>query len=213
MLTAPEILRLLVEAGVKVAELDDNGRNGLFNCVRKLGHPSISRDFEAVRYLLTLFDDIFACDNIGIDIFEMVQDRSCHNVWGIGSYSQDLWYCTLYRSGLARRYGISPPPTPLVFDSRYTIAHYCALLYLNTWDFSNWTREMISRPMHNGAFTCQEEREAAPAYSEWDPLDLLMMEERLRWAVHRCDYDYHCHDICSAIDIPSHDLSEEDAAD
>jgi hypothetical protein len=147
----------------------------------------------------------------------MVHDKSCHNVWGPGSYNQDLWYCILYRNGLARRFGVPLPPTPPVFNSQYTIQHYCALLYFNTWDFSNdWRQDVLNLPMLDGAFTCRKERETAPAYSEWNLSDLLMMEERLRWAGYLGDDHYDAESECSAIDHSSDEWeteSEEDGAD
>jgi hypothetical protein len=133
-----------------------------------------------------LFDDIFACDKTGLDIFDMVHYKTYRNVWCVGSYSQDLWYCALYKSGLAPalKRKIPTQSMPPVFNLTYTIKHYRALLYLNTWDVSSWDQDMVTRSLLNNDVICQNEREAAPSFGEWDPSDLMMMEERMSEAIY-----------------------------
>lgn len=187
-LGSPEILRLLVEAGSTVAEVDDHGWNCLFSCVEDSCSPRSSKEFEALRYLLTVFGDIFACDESGMDIFDLVDDSKRHQISPNGSYQEDLWYCALYRSGLALTLNIPKPPMPPVFSSRYNIQHYRALLYLDTWDSRNkvWFEKTL--PLLNSYIISQLERETCPAFGQWNPSDLLMMEERMSRALYLTDW-------------------------
>ncbi|GAB7326433.1 hypothetical protein MBLNU13_g10445t1 [Cladosporium sp. NU13] len=181
---SPGLLQLLVESGVTVAEVEDDGQNCLFKCVSDVSHPRLSKEFEALQYLLTVFEDVFARDKTGMNIFDMVETDKIQPfdpTMEIGSYKQDLWYCALYRAGLSRRLGIPPPITKPVFGSRYTIQHYRALLYLDTWNFSRLNDTTASPRM-----PCREE--VAPGLSQWDPSDLRMMEDRIR-AIHTIDDD------------------------
>ena len=185
MLASPGILRLLVEAGSTVEEVDDHGWNCLFQWVSGSRTPWFSEDFEALQYLLTVFGDIFARDTTGMDIFDLVYDFT-HRQEN-GSYREDLWYCALYRSGLALTFNLPTPPMPPVFSSRYNIQHYRALLYLDTWHF--WDRAWCEKtlPLLNIYTISQLERQTCPAFGQWNPADLLMMEERMSRALYLTD--------------------------
>lgn len=175
----PEILRLLVEAGWTVAEVDARGWNCLFSCVSVSCAPRSSKEFEALQYLLTLFGDIFARDETGMDIFDLVYHSTHCHISRNGSYQEHLWYCAFYRSGLALTCHIPTPPMPPVFSSGYNIQHYRALLYLDTWDFWDgvWCEKTL--PLLNSYMISQLERQTCPAFGQWNPSDLLMMEERM----------------------------------
>ena len=187
MLTSPGILRLLVEAGSIVAEVDDHGWNCLFQCVSGSRKPSSSRDFEALQYLLTVFDEIFARDNFGMNIFGEVRHYRHRHEGRKGSYREDLWYCALYRSRLPLTLNIPAPPMPPLFTSEYQSQHYRALLYLDTWDFQDrvWCERTL--PLLNSYTFSQVERQTCPAFGQWNPSDLLMMEERMSRAFHLND--------------------------
>lgn len=186
-LGSPEILRLLVEAGSTVAEVDADGWNCLFECVFGSWNPRHSKEFEALQYLLTVFGDIFARDKTGKDIFDLVHDSRSRQQSRNGSYEEDLWYCALYRSGLALTLNIPKPPKPPLFSSKYNIQHYRALLYLDTWKFLDrvWCERTL--PSLDGYAISQLERQTCPAFGQWNPSDLLMMEERISRAFYLTD--------------------------
>ena len=189
MLYSPEILRVLVEAGADTAEVDFFGRNGLIKAVLGSSFPSTSAEFEALQYLLTVSDDIFARDACGNNIFHLVHWYPYHRPNRVGSYLEDLLYCALYRSGLALRVPIPPPLGPPVFNSQYTVQHYRALLYLDTWDINPWHWDIRYSPLLNSDDISQREREGALSLGEWVPLHLLMMEERVSRAIYEADDD------------------------
>lgn len=72
-------------------------------------------DLKFLRRLLAIFDEIYALDATGNDMFAYVNelrgwpDRHAAD-WGnnYGSYRQDLWYCALARSKLDVRYNVQP---------------------------------------------------------------------------------------------------------
>jgi hypothetical protein len=180
----PKALQILIEAGVDVAEVDEGGNNCLFNCVLMAQQPSKSAELEALRFLLTVFDDIFARDSTGWSLFDYMVNRELAS-GKHGSYRRDLWYCALYRSKLCHRFSIPPPPLRIRFTSTYTICHYRALLYLDSWNFQYGVPN--HQKFQNHHLVCQsaltaEEREQAPSYHEWNAADLSMMEQRARVA-------------------------------
>jgi hypothetical protein len=185
-LASPKILQVLVQAGAMIAEVDKDGWNCLFNCVVCSTHPQRSNEFEALRYLLTIFRDIFAQDFKGRSIFDVLADNKPGRDARYGSYKQDLLYCALYRSGLAYRSHIPlPPPGRLRLDRDYRPSHYRALLYLDTWETSILDNK-ICVPDYNlidKKALSQQERQAAPGLVEWEPSDLTIMEERISQAM------------------------------
>lgn len=191
MLDSPKILQVLIEAGVKTTDVDSRGWNCLFRCVLGSRFPSCSAEFEALQYLLTVFDDIFACETAKpyCDLFDWVHHFTFHQPSELGSYKEDLWYCALYRSELALRVEIPPPLVPPVFNSRYTVQHYRALLYFDTWDIRCWHRHLRYLPLLNGDAIGHREQEGALSLGEWVPLHLLMMEERVGRAIYEADDD------------------------
>jgi hypothetical protein len=184
----------------------------LFSCIEEANDPTSSKEFEALQYLLTVFDDILARDKTGLNIFDIVDHvdvddhldindhldvndhpdvvdfHTFYSPIRLGSYRQDLLYSALYRAGLSRRPGIPPLITKPVFNSGYTIRDYRALLYLDTWHFPRSGRTIASSRMPS--------REAAPGLKQWDPSDLRMMEDRIR-----------------AIDLIDDDADEDDDND
>jgi hypothetical protein len=176
----PEALRILIEAGADVAEVDDRGCNCLFICVLKARIPDSSAEFSALRFLLTVFDDIFAREHTGWSLFDYMVYHELDSGES-GSYRRDLWYCALYRSKLCRRFSIPPPPLRIRFTSTYTICHYRALLYLNSWNFlyrlPNHQKFQNHYLVNQPSLTAGE-RKQAPGYHEWNAADLLMMEQR-----------------------------------
>lgn len=190
MLNSPDILRILVQAGADTTEADDEGWNCLFNCVIKSSRPSTSAEFEALRFLLTVYDNIFERDNQDCDIFEFVAGYQWCDWSHYGSYRNDLWYCALYRSGLSLRYDIPPPPPRPLFDSSYTIEHYRALLYLDIWNFEDRHEFSADSSLTKADKHSQQEKETTPGFREWKTSDLQMMEKRMSEAVHVPDgYD------------------------
>jgi hypothetical protein len=184
MLSSPKILQVLVEAGAKITDVNSHGSNCLFKCVMRAGIPSSSAEFEALQYLLTVFDDIFARDAYGEDLFKLAHYCTYHRPNRLGSYYEYLLYCALYRSGLALSDGIPPPPMRPLFSPEYTVQHYRALLYLDTWNYYCWHRHMRHLPLLNSDVIGQREREAVPSFGEWIPSHLLMMEERVSRAIY-----------------------------
>lgn len=178
-LMSPEILKVLVEAGVDIAEVDDEERNCLFQCVGSAMSPLRSDEFEALRYLLTVFDDIFARDIEGGTVFHLASNASIVGPLSTGSYKQDLWYCALYRSNVPLGVNIPPPPPGPLFSCWYTKEHYRALLYLESWDFESLTCSEADYPLINKDTLSKRDRETIPTLREWDPANLSMMEERL----------------------------------
>ena len=151
----------------------------MFKCVAGSRKPWSSKEFKALQYLLTVFDDVFAREKSGMNVFDMIDDPT-HWSLGVGSYQQDLWYCALYRAGLAGRFRLRPPISRPVFDLEYTIEHYCALLYLDNWESSPLGHLLASSRLPSSDIMSQRERETAPGRSQWDPSDLRVMEDRIR---------------------------------
>lgn len=185
--TTPKILQALVQAGAIIAEVDEVGWNCLFHCVLNSHMFWHSKEFEALKYLLNVFDDIFACDTGGLSIFDHVAQSRVHRreffAGHYGSYIQDLWYCALYRSGLSLRLKIPPPPLGPIFDECYTPRHYRALLYLNTWGSMDHDVSPPFDSVEQDAHI-QAQRDTAPGAGEWQTSDLLMMEERINSAIY-----------------------------
>lgn len=178
MLNSPKILQILVHAGANTAEICRYGWNCLFACILNSLEPSSSAEFEALQYLLTICDDIFARDDTGCSIFDHV-DQDPRFDMSIGSYKQDLWYCAIYRSGLAQIFEIPPPTWTPIFTSRYTIQHYRALLYLDTWNTDREVHRVPDYVLVDKDTLSEQDREAAPGLREWNISDLLLMEQRL----------------------------------
>lgn len=78
---------------------------------------------------------------------------------------------------------------PPVFNSRYTVQHYRALLYLDTWEVRCWHRHLRDLPLLNGDAIGHREQEGALSLGEWVPSHLLMMEERVSSAIYEADDD------------------------
>jgi hypothetical protein len=175
----PKALQVLIEAGVDVAEVDEDGHNCLFNCVLMAQDPYKSGEFEALRFLLTIFHDVFACDINGYSIFDSVMVQNWNITPPRGSYQQDLWYCAIYRSGLSSGIDIPPPPSRPIFGKEYKLEDYRALLYLDTWNFG-WEHERsLDYALVHLYPLSQQQREEAPAFRQWNAADLRMMEERV----------------------------------
>jgi hypothetical protein len=172
---APKTLQLLIEAGVDVAEVDENGYNCLFNCVLMARFPYRSAEFGVLRFLLTVFNDIHAHDVDGYSIFDYIMVPAPQT----GSYRQDMWYCAIYRSGLRSLIDIPPPPSRPVFGASYKLENYRALLYLDTWDFGRKYQHSLDYPLVHQYPLSQQQREEAPAFHQWNAADLRMMEERV----------------------------------
>lgn len=68
-LPSPKVLVTLAEAGSLVSWTDRDGRNILFHCVHNSLSPSNSTEFAALRFLLTVFNEIFTQDD-GSGIFD-----------------------------------------------------------------------------------------------------------------------------------------------
>jgi hypothetical protein len=175
----PKALQILIEAGVDVAEVDEDGHNCLFNCVLMAQEPYRSGEIEVLRFLLTIFNDVFALDVNGYSIFDRVMVQTWNILPATGSYQQDLWYCALYRSGISSRIDITPPPPRPIFSKEYKLKHYCALLYLDTWAFGWKHRRYLDYPLVHRYPLSQQQREQAPAFCQWNAADLRMMEERV----------------------------------
>ena len=184
MLSSPEILGLLGQAGADVYEVDDHRWNCLFKCVGTASNPWRSNEFEALRYLLTVFDNVFARDCRGRTIFDLLAGDSMYGQQSLGSYKQDLWYCALYRSQLPRRFTIPPPPPGPAFDSRYTIEHYRAMLYHESWDLGHQSGSPANLPLTVDNAPSERDWDTIPTVRGWNPSDLLMMEERLSQATY-----------------------------
>jgi hypothetical protein len=178
-ISTPKVLQLLIEAGVDVAEVDEAGRNCLFNCVLMADYPYQSTEFGVLRFLLTVFNDIHARDIDGATIFDHVMVQNRRTIPPNGSYRQDLWYCAIYRSGLSSLIDIPPPPSRPVFGGRYKLEEYRALLYLDTWNLRWEHRRSMNYPLVHQYPLSQQQREEAPAFHQWNAADLRMMEERV----------------------------------
>lgn len=98
-----------------------------------------------------------------------------------GSYQQDLLYCALLRNGLHTHHEIPPLPVGPTFTDFYRPHHYRALLYLRSWDVIA-DSTVMANPLLGRDPLCDEEREHAPAFHDWDISDLSMMERRLGYA-------------------------------
>lgn len=173
-----EILQLLATAGADIGETDEFGKNCLFLCACNAVSPNYHTEFKALSFLLTVFDDIYAQDRSGKTVFDALLDLGFDDSHSaLGSYRYDLWYCALYRSGLARRFDIPQPNSKTVFGAAYTVEHYRSLLYLDYWDlltYFNLQNHHLASHFPSSA----EEREQAPAFAQWGLTDLIMMERR-----------------------------------
>lgn len=184
-LQTPMMLRSLLRAGADVTEVDDqDGRNCLFHCVIGQQVPGVENGFVALRFLLTVFDDIFAKDFHDTSIFDYLENLREwlmeENRWdGTGSYKEDLWYCALYRSGLEDRHQILPPTHGPCFTSEYRPHHYRALMCLDSWELSSHD----CRSSKEEYPWCPEGKEQMPGFAEWEPAHLAAMEERM---IHAC---------------------------
>lgn len=198
-----EILRLLVKAKIDIKEIDDDGWNCLFLCAINAKHPSRPEEFQALCYLLTVSPDIHAKDHYDETIFEILESDSFAS--STGSYQYDLWYCALYRSRLASRLKIPPPFRHTVFAENYELRHYCALLYLDSWDYMPPFKR--NHPMPNHFPLSEEERKQVPAFHQWHLPDLLMMEERALYG--SCRDDRGCISVDEYSDLSSEGCEEE----
>lgn len=127
----------MIDAGADTAEVDNFGWNCLFQCVVHACYPDSAKEFKALRCLLAVFDDIYATDIWGTDVFSYVNEEKSwidpqHQKFG--SYRQDLWYCALKRSGLDVRYDIAPCARIARYTLHYTPKHYLALCHLDSWN-------------------------------------------------------------------------------
>ena len=199
-LPSSEILRVLVNAGVDTDTVDEYDRNCLFDCTLRASDPQHHAEFTALRFLLTVFDDINARDCYDSTIFDLLLDADDYPDPDIGSYRHDLWYCALFRSGIALRLKIPPPTWKTTFAGEYKPKHYRALLYLDTWDFLRYRTQPI-HPLWRHFPSSAQERQQAPAFHQWNLSDLLMMEERGLYGCY-CDdrgdlLVYECSDLSS----------------
>jgi hypothetical protein len=98
-----------------------------------------------------------------------------------GSYQQDLLYCALLRSGLYTQHDIPPLPAGPTFTPEYTPQHYRALLYLDSWDMIT-DPQILNHPLLSQDPLCDKERELAPAFHDWNIMDLSTMQRRSEFA-------------------------------
>lgn len=134
----PEILYQYIRAGADIAEVDRYGFNCLFVFMSNANRPRTVEEMRALSFLLTIFDDIYAHDARGNDVFAYVNEvkewprkDNVLKLDAFGSYRQDLWYCALARSGLDVRYGIQSCNRLARYTVHYTPRHYQALCYLD----------------------------------------------------------------------------------
>jgi len=134
---------MFVDRGVNIRETDGYGFNCLFAFMSRAKKPSTAKEFRAIQYLLSIFDDIYALDATGNDVFTYVNE---HRDWPgsytephneCGSYRQDLWYCALARSKLDIRHDVQPCNRLARYTEYYTPKHYLALCYLDDWIWWN----------------------------------------------------------------------------
>jgi hypothetical protein len=182
--------------GADFATTDTNGWNALFYFVLAADHPNIGEELELTRMLLPVSDDIFTQDCDGLSLFDRVQLKRPGRSWKKanefdetydtsrkrhGSYQQDLLYCAILRSGLDFLRELPSLPAGPKFTRKYTPQHYRAMLYLNSWDGdadpTTFTHSLLGQDS-----LCDEDRERAPAFHEWNIRDLEVMEERLKFA-------------------------------
>lgn len=142
----PSLLQIFVDKGVNIRETDGYGFNCLFafmSCARK---PSTAKEFKALQYLLSIFDNIYALDATGNDVFTYANELRewpgsyTEPIYECGSYRQDLWYCALARSKLDIRHGVQPCNRLARYTQYYTPKHYLALCHLDDW---NWWNEAL----------------------------------------------------------------------
>jgi hypothetical protein len=136
----PSLLQMFVDKGVNVRETDEYGFNCLFAFVSRAKNPGIAREVRALQYLLSIFDDIYALDATGHDIFAYTNELRDwpgsyrEPYYECGSYRQDLWYCALARSKLRDRHNIQSCNRLARYTRYYTPKHYLALCHLDDWD-------------------------------------------------------------------------------
>lgn len=65
----PELLQVAARRGADITETDERGHNCLFLFMSRVGEPRTALECKALQYLLSMFDDIFARDGLGNDIF------------------------------------------------------------------------------------------------------------------------------------------------
>lgn len=96
-------------------------------------------EYNALRCLLGIFNDVFGQDAMGNDVFTYVNeacdwpDDYSRREYPYGSYRQDLWYCALMRSKPEISHKIAPFTRVARYTSHYTPYHYVALRYLDDW--------------------------------------------------------------------------------
>jgi hypothetical protein len=137
----PSILQATAEKGADITEVDKYGFNCLFVFMSRVGEPGIAREYKALRCLLDIFNDIYALEATGNDIFAYVNElRDWPTEYEnpirceYGSYMQDLWYCALARSNLDIRHNVQPCNRLARYTRWYTPIHYSALCHLEDWD-------------------------------------------------------------------------------
>lgn len=137
----PSILQVFVEQGAHITEVDKYGFNCLFVFMSRVGQPGTAQEYKALRCLLDIFNDIYALEATGNDIFAYVnelrdwptEDKMALG-YECGSYMQDLWYCALARSKLDIRHNVQPCNRLARYTRYYTPIHYSALCHLEDWN-------------------------------------------------------------------------------
>ena len=137
----PSILQAFAEKGADITEVDKYGFNCLFVFMSRVEEPDTAQEYKALQCLLETFNDIYALEATGNDIFAYVNElrdwpkeytnaKRNRN----GSYMQDLWYCALARSKLDIRHNVQPCNRLARYTMWYTPIHYSALCHLEDWD-------------------------------------------------------------------------------
>ena len=113
----------------------------------RVNSPEFEAELTSLLCLLAIFDDIYALDATGNDIFAYVnefRDWPAAYVtpdFDCGSYKQDLWYCALARKKLDIKYNIRPSKRLARYTKFYTPKHYLALCHLDHWN--SWEEELF----------------------------------------------------------------------
>lgn len=186
---------MFVDKGADITEVDHYGFNCLFTFIACATGAGTVSEYRALQCLLRIFNDIFARDASGNDVFMYVnelrrwpgkwQDRFDDvlslDIWfdvehrdgscDCGSYRQDLWYCALRRSKLDVLYEIGPYTRIARYSRLYTPYHYLALCYLDSWgelhsdDFEEQIRQVLEE--HPSSLSEDEKRIQRELDSEW----------------------------------------------
>lgn len=172
----PTLIRTFAEKGANVAEVNEDGFNCLFLLICGASEPHRAREYKALRHFLAVFDDIYALDAKGNDIFTYVNKLQnwpgevFHRFPDTGSYRQDLWYTALRGSELDIRYGVQPCTRIARYTTRYTPKHYLALCHLDDWDSYDETgfereigRVLLEHPLSEDEQRIQQELDAQNA--------------------------------------------------